>query len=330
MAFSKLVTNMISSKRVRWLVVTLAAAIIGGVVVDGGMPSLAGRNVRPSNERERLSARLRSLRQDWERIEIAQARLAAAGSTSLPPDPEVAASLWQSAILGEAREVELNEVTVTPVTSRPEGALVHRVALEVRTTGTSVQLGAFVDRVLALPPQTRIDSLSLTPTSSPSGSDGDRLRLDLTVEALSLSGAEPRHELVAGASSPRTVSPPKNEFGSLLPAVDLFPRIQKASPAETSGESPEQEGQTPSRPALAELLAGTRMLAAWHGGAVSEVWFHETPGNIRHTLRPGQSFTLGESAVRLVSIGHGVCSVEVDGAVHSIRLGETLGDGLVQ
>jgi Tfp pilus assembly protein PilO len=328
--FSGLVTHMISTTRVRWLVVTLAAAIIGGIIVDGGMPSLAGRDVRPSNEHARLAARLRSLRLDWERIEVAQARLAAAGSIGLPPDPEVATSVWQSAILVEAGEAGLNEVTVTPVTPRREGELVHRVALEIRTTGTSAQLGAFVDRVLALPPQTRIDSLSLTPATSLADSPGDRLRLDLSVAALSLSVAEPRHALVAGASSPHSVSPTKNEFGSLLPAVDLFPRTPRATPEVADEESPKEAGHTPAPPALAELLAGTRMLAAWHGGPVSEVWFHEAPGNVRHTLRPGQSFKLGESEVRLVSIGQGVCSVEIDGAVHSIRLGQSLGDGRMQ
>lgn len=320
---------MLSSKRVRWLIVVLAAAILGGVIVDGGMPSFAGRAARPASERERLAARLRSLRQQWERIEIAQARLAAAGSTSLPPDPEVAASLWQSAILVEARATGLNAVTVTPVTPRPEGEFVTRVSLEIHTTGTTAQLGAFVDRVLALPPQTRIDSLSLTPASSASDSDDDRLRLDLSVAALSLPVAEPRHELVAEASNPRRVQHPQNEFGTVLPALDLFPGIRKEAPAEAGGESPEQEEVTPARPALAELLAGTRLLAAWQGGPSSEVWFHETPGNIRHALRPGQSFTLGEAEVRLLSIGEGVCSVEVDGAVRSVRLGETLEDRLV-
>jgi hypothetical protein len=326
----ELATIMISSKRVRWLVVALAAAIIIAVLFDGGLPTLAGRDSRPSTEHDRLAARLRSLRVEWERIEIAQARLTAAGATSLPPDPEVAASLWQSAILGEARAAGLNEVTVTPLNHSPEGELVHRVTLDIRTAGSLAKLGSFLDRVLALPPHTRIDSLSLTPVASPSGPVEDRFRLDLSVAALSLSGTPPRHELVVAGSGPRPVSPTTNEFASLLPAVDRFPQIPNDSPTEEPTESLGPEEQTPTPTGPAELLAGTRLLAAWHEGPVSEAWFHETPGNVRHTVRPGQSFQLGDSEVRLVSIGSGACVVEVDGAARSVRLGQSLGDGLVQ
>ncbi len=264
------------------MIVTLAAATLGGVVVDGGWPFFASRAAHPSREHDRLAARLRSLRLDWERIEIAQARLAAAGATSLPPDPEVAASLWQSAILVEARTSGLTEVTVTPITPQPEGELVTRVSLEIRTTGTPAQLRAFVDRVLALPPQTRIDALSLTPAKSPSDSDEDRLRLDLSVAALSLSMAEPRHELVAATSQPHTVPLPKSEFGSLLPAIDLFPLKGQATPAEPDGASPEQEARPPLAP---------RSPSCWPEPGSSRHGMVARPPRCGFTKLPGTSAT---------------------------------------
>ena len=250
--------------------------------------------------------RIRRLEKDLDKRqkELAQARkamqeLESLEKQSLPTDPQVARSLYRAWLLqlvtrvGFAnRNVEAGE----PVNRR---GLFQSILFTIQGRGTLEQLTRFLYDFYRAGHLHQIQSLSITPLSSPG-----QLDLSLVVEALVLPSGEEKDQLNQAASD--RLAWDRFEDYAVIPRRNLFGGVGTSDP-----------------------LDHTFVTAIQHVDGRPEVWLTVQTEDRVLKLKPGESFQIGPFAGKVVEIdGDDVVLEGVGGQRWLVSFGECLAQSL--
>jgi hypothetical protein len=168
------------------LIAAAIGVLIAGVVAWFAMSWYFGQLEQRENQLEKLQADVKKKKTDQRNANLAAERLAKYEAQSLPPDAEVAKSLYEQWLLQIASEVEpkLAAPTITAKAPAPVRGIFSRLSFTVKTQAELPQIIDLLYRIQRVDWLHRIDSVSLVPRN-----DSRLIDVTLTVSALSMRSA---------------------------------------------------------------------------------------------------------------------------------------------
>ena len=294
------------------------AALLGAVLLYFLAPALQGPRRALHGQKEQATAELERRKHRLELAARAEERLEGWRRRSLPANAETAVSLYQNWLLQTARDAGFTAVTIDAAQGRRRPEVFQALRFNMQATATLEQLTAFLHRFYQVGHLHQILSLSLLPESR-----GERLTLQMSVEAFSLPTADRADEL-ATVPSERELAE-LSEYRKAIAGRNLFAAYQPPPPprptvAETPRPAP-QPRPTPPRfdPVRHAYLTGiVRADDRW------QAWILARTSGERFELFEGDAFQIGDARGRMLRIEEREAEVEFDGQRYVIPLGENL------
>ena len=281
--------------------------------VSGRLDSLQARRDALVAEVQKKKARVARGRRATARISDWQRR-------SLPVDREMARSLYQNWLLGLVDKVKLHHARVESGEARSRRDIYWRLSFTIRGQGSLEQLTQLLWDFYSAGHLQQIRRLSIKPIE-----DSSKLDLSLSIEALSLPGADNRDKL--SAERPSQPLPGKladyresivgrNLFGSYVPPPPPPP------PVSTKPKAP-----PPPPPSFdhTKYAVVTAILAV---GGRRQVWIKTRTTDEQFELFQGDTFKVGSVECKVARIGPRDVEIEIDGRRRRVGLGGNLHDGV--
>ena len=280
--------------------------------------------------RDALRRKVANADRDLAKIELAQRSLRDANRQSLPPDPSVAATLYQNWLIELAHSSSLTNAVITPGLPLFEDGLGHRLSMTLQADATAPQIALCLDRFHQMPLLHRISHATITETSGPTK---EILRITLTCEALSLATSEPRQTLLCeeddnntGETAPSATSTPstvKDTAASSL--VTLFQTSRPFHRLEPTPPKPAVTRPVATKPAPpVNPLSQIRFVGTWHNGTHQEAWFFDEARRLEFVVTEQSPLKIESLQGRLVKITSDHLHIEVAGQTHQLTLGQRL------
>jgi len=174
------------------LIAAAIGVVIAGVVAWFAASWYFGQLEKRENELQKLATEVKKRNADQRAAQQASKRLADYERRSLPPDTNLAQSLYGKWLLQVASEVQPSlalELNTKPPTA-PIKNTFSRLNFTVKTSGELPQIVEFLYRIQRVDWMHRIDSLNLVPRN-----DSRKIDMTLSISALSLRSAAPANEL---------------------------------------------------------------------------------------------------------------------------------------
>lgn len=168
------------------LIAAAIGVLIAGVLAWFAMSWYFGQMELKQNQLDKLESEVKKKKTDQRNANLAAERLAKYEAQSLPPDAEVAKSLYEQWLLQIAAEVEpkLAAPTITAKAPAPVRGIFSRLSFTLKTQAELPQIIDLLYRIQRVDWLHRIDSLSLIPRN-----DSRLIDVTLTVSALSMRSA---------------------------------------------------------------------------------------------------------------------------------------------
>jgi|SRR5579872_3129705 len=306
------------NRREKLLLVGLVSIL---VVWQGG--SLVNRFVfEPADASEdaiiALQKRISSKKQQLKKSKAAEKRLEIWNQRSLPPDPLVAAPLYQNWLVELATRTKLANLSVTPnrMDLKPKGEAYFLIAANIDAQGTLSQLCDFLFELRRAGLLHRVANLAVTADKH----EGDpQLKIDLTVEGLALKDSPPRNTLFAkdDLSDLPADKPAKDRAAyAALMAKNLFVRGYNGPPKPPPGKGP-NSGEEDKREFV--YLVGS---VADNGSF--DAYFYDRSSNKSTRVSPGSAFNVVGVQGKVLAIGADSMTLEIQGEPWRLELGKNL------
>jgi len=250
---------------------------------------------------------------------------------SLPPDHDLARSLYQKWLRKLiSSQAGFDDVNVTPAQGQRRRDSYWKFGFVIRGQGTLDQLTKFLYGFYSVDHLHKIVHL----TANPLG-DSKELDLMITVEALSLPGAkqtdklstEPANRLVLSDLEEyrKAIVRRRMERGNdrVEPSGGLFASYVPVRPP----PPPRQDDRPPEpRPPAFDESRHTYVTATLEVNGQPQVWINIRTSGKRLQLSEGDTFELGPLSCTIVQIEprRRSVTIEIDGQRHRIRLGDSL------
>ncbi len=284
------------------VLITLAAYVAYGAVQWLILRPLRERNqtltaLQQTIQRKKLQRRQvlqqQQQLQDWQK-------------QSLPPDPRQAQSIYHQFLLHMVNEVGLDDPVVNTMPPAPQGNALVRYPFTIRGRGsleTVMQLLGYFERVNVLH---QIRQLSLRRRD-----DGDRLEVELRVEAISIQDAT--EDGVSSIAAAEEASESTQELLARILERNIFspPRPPQPPPVEREPETP------PVDPRQFVYLVGCVAV-----GSECEAWVYDRLNNRLHRLRAGDTLEVAGVKGRVVHVADGEMVYENEGTRYRLLLGQ--------
>ena len=267
--------------------------------------------------RDALARKVTEADQELTRIEHAQKGLQEANRQSLPSDPSVAVALYQEWLIQLAQRTGLTAAVVSPGTAIPEDELGYRIPMTLQATARQTQIGGFLDQFQQTPLTHRILHLSLVDADAQSSS-GD-LRATVQIEAISLTGSEPRQVLFPSGEPFDLATTETSKLARLLSQTPLIDREEPA-PAKPV----ESVTQMPAPPVEVDPLTKIRFIGTWQTSTRQEAWFHDELAQSEFVVTDQIPLKVANFTGTLQALTNDSVTLEVAGIRHELSLGETL------
>ncbi len=283
--------------------------------VSGSLNTLHARRDALVAEVEKKKARVARGRR-------ATARMSDWRRRSLPVDREMARSLYQNWLLGLVDKVKLDHARVESGEARSRRDIYWRLSFTIRGRGSLEQLTELLWEFYSAGHLQKIRGLSIKPID-----DSSKLDLSLSIEALSLPGADSQDKLSAEQPAeplPGTLAAyresivDRNLFGSYVPPPPPPPPVRPKPPAPPPPPPPPGFDHTKYAVVTAILAAGGR----------HQVWIKMRTTDQQFELFQGDTFKVGSVECKVVRIGPKEVEIEVDGSRRRVRVGGNLRDGV--
>ncbi len=237
---------------------------------------------------------------------------------SLPVDREMARSLYQNWLLELVDKVKLDHARVESGEARSRRDIYWRLSFTIRGQGSLEQLTQLLWDFYSAGHLQQIRRLSIKPIE-----DSSKLDLTLSIEALSLPGADSRDKL--SAERPARPLPGKladyrksivqrNLFGSYVPP----PPPVSTKPKDPPPPPPPSFDHTKYAVVTAILAVGGRR----------QVWIKTRTTDEQFELFEGDTFKVGSVECKVARIGQSEVEIEIDGSRRRVGLGGNLRDGV--
>ena len=145
--------------------------------------------------RDSLATEVKKKQKEQRNSQLASKRLADYEERSLPPDSNLAKSLYESWLIKTTQETKLSDVTITASPKALVKNTFYRLTFKIKARGELPQLVDFLYQFQRTDWLHRIDSMHLTPLN-----DSRQIDADLTISALSVNTAPASDELEERAS----------------------------------------------------------------------------------------------------------------------------------
>ena len=296
--------------------------------------------------RDALQRKVANADRELTRIELAQRSLRDANRQSLPPDPSVAATLYQNWLIELALASNLSNAVVTPGQPLYEDGLGHRLSMTLQADATAPQIALCLDRFHQMPLLHRLSHSTITETSGPTKGT---LRVTLTCEALSLASSEPRQTLLceeapeedaeADTETPLTASStasttsseqtaksasplPNAETSSLVTLFQTSRPFLRLEPTPTKPAAPKPVATKAAPPV--NPLSQIRFVGTWHNGTRQEAWFFDEARRREFVVADQSPLKIESLQGRIVKISTDQLNIEVSGQIYQLTLGQRL------
>jgi hypothetical protein len=304
----------------------LLAALAATFVIWQGYPIVSGLFFEPLKQRYAKIADLQSkiTRKKVEKreIELANERLNEASSRSLPPDPVIAASLYQNWLIELAVRAKIANAAVTASNSgaRPVGGTYVVVGAMIKGQATLAQLCDFLYEFRSSGLLHRVVGATV---ETPRHEGDPVLDITINVEGLALASSPAR----SASLFADTENLPKPEVGhkerqalATITSKNLFVRGYTGPPRPPGGQRP----PTPTQPAQPDPSEFIYLVAAWSIDDKNEAWLFDRTKAERTILIPGGEFKVAGLEGKVLSIGKDFTTFEIKDEVWRLELGDNL------
>ncbi len=303
--------------RDRLLVILLALVATVYFTQDAVTGLLTSPFAARQRTRDALARQVAEADRELTRIDHAQKGLQEANHQSLPSDPSVAVALYQEWLIQLAQRTGLTATVVSPGSAIPEGELGYRIPMTLQATARQPQIGQFLDQFQQTPLMHRILHLSLVDADAKSSS-GD-LRATIQIEAISLTGSEPRQVLFPSGEPSDLATTETSKLARLLSQTPLFDREE---PAPT--QPVESVTQMPAPPVEIDPLTKIRFIGTWKTSTRQEAWFHDELAQSEFVVTDQIPLKVTTLTGTLLALTNDSVTLDVAGQRHELTLGETL------
>lgn len=336
---------MPKTKRTTWLI----GLLVGVTLLTLAEESLTSVVLSPfadqTRTRDALRRKVANADRELAKIELAQRSLRDANRQSLPPDPSVAATLYQNWLIELAHSSSLTNAVITPGQPLLEEGLGHRLSMTLQADATAPQIALCLDRFHQLPLLHRISHATITETGGPTK---ETLRVSLTCEALALTTSEPRQTLLCEEDSNST-----NEVTLTVASTSSMAKdnaAKDATPKDTVAKDTVTSSlvtlfqtsrpfhrlePTPPKPAVTRPVATKpappvnplsqiRFVGTWHNGTHQEAWFFDEARRREFVVTEQSPLKIESLQGRLVRITPDHLHIEVAGQTQHLKLGQRL------
>ncbi|MBX3418051.1 MAG: hypothetical protein KF851_10645 [Pirellulaceae bacterium] len=281
----------------RNLLIALFAVAVGGYFVN----MLAERYyfqplAQEARQTTTLEKRLREAKLQLQKLENKVPRRDDFEQRSLPPNPEIASSIYQAWLLNTVTQLGLANPVVDSTSPVEEGD-VTRLPFNVKGKANLRQLTQFLYEFYRAGHLQKINQITLTPSAS-----GERLEVQIGIEALSLNRSKNEKELPQ-LTSERLVHDTLDPY-LVIVQRNLF-----------------SEGAAP------QILKSTRLTAITQDRfGRNEAWFYVDTLRKTHILAPGDMLDLDIVSFKLLAIDTDFVTLELEGQKGRLDLGKSLSE----
>lgn len=281
----------------RKVLIALFAIAVGGYFAN----DLAERfYFRPLAQEERqapvLEKRLREAKLQLQKLENKLSLREQFEQRSLPPNPEIASSIYQAWLLNTVAQIGIANPLVDSTSPVDEGDAT-RLSFNLKGKANLRQLAQFLFEFYRAGHLQRINQITLTPTAS-----GERLEVQIGIEALSLKRSKNENQLPQ-LTSERLVHDALDPY-LVISQRNLF-----------------SEGSAP------QILKTTRLTAITQDRfGKNEAWFYVEKLRKTHILAVGDVLDLDMVSIKLLAIDTDFVTLELDGQKGRLDLGKTLSE----
>ena len=289
----------------------VTAAILGAVALRAASSTLWGSGGEMRTLRDNLATEVERNARRLDAIAVAMQKLEHRRLQSLPSDPGVAQSLYQTWLSQLATLSAFSDTRINTLSGSRGGDVFHALRFRLVATAPIDKLTDFLYGFYHSGHLHQIAVLSITPKDN-----GSLLDIQMTIEALSLDGAVAKDRLPE-LQSDRTLEKPE-VYREKIGGRNLFAEYQPPSrpPAE---RPPPVDSVDPL--GFAEVNG-----IVWQGDR-PEIWINAKMTGKRHELAEGEEFEIGDTKCKVLQIGQRDTEIEVAGKRYRIAYGKSLRDG---
>lgn len=292
--------------RERILIIALVAALVGWKgwgIVDASL----FEPLRRSQTRVRdLSDTIDRKKLEQRRVENYTIDLKNWQTLSLPPEPVLAASLYQKWIIELAAKCQLTDVVSNPnltTNQRPIADTYIPISLSIDAKGTFDQIADFIDRIRNTKLLQRVVNLSLSDLTK---DNPPKLNLSLKLEGLAFTAVPPRKTLFPDPQ-PEDPSPRSADFNDQLAAFKK--QIILGQPTAVVVDDPTQY-----------LVLSATFPTAEEPGA----WFVDNRQNKKQVVMKGKDFEMAGVTGKVADVGQNFVELEINGKKVQLKIGKPL------
>lgn len=302
---------MILQKREKILALVTAVLLLVVVVHQvysqfrGSQSGLKSQYAKAATELERKKTRLKNAKLAEERMEKWRQR-------SLPSDPRAAQSLYQNWLLRIAQEAKFTDTKIDASQRRRHGDVYCAPQFSFQAKSSLDGLTQFLYSFYNADHLHQILNL----TVAPEGKDKP-LKIQMTIEALSLSDAKSKDELSEATSRRKLAA--LDEYKKKIGGRNLFAAYKSPAP-------PQQPKQSEKPKASSDALKSAYLTGVTLTGGKPKVWIIARTTGDRHELQEGDTFDIGETKCKVLRIGQREAEIEIDGKRCLVSLGQNLRD----
>ncbi len=296
-----------NTKRNRWLLAALSAVILFFVGDLGYRKFLVGPRQQNERLKEQLDKRIKTAQLELKKAKQATEQLEQLEQKSLPWDAEMARSRYQDWLLQLAKEAKLTgtsvdsgdpvAVTQTSRTSRKAVEIYKRFSFSIRGRGDLRQVTKFLYDFYRAGHIHKIRSMSLNPVGG-----GEEVDFNASIEAIALPNADREAELTTLVSEELAMQDSRDY--QFIARRNFFGR-----------------GGTQTAWKEISLSAVTTDVRG-----LGEAWFKVAQERDTRILQVGQALNMSSFDVLLVSLDETGATVNVDGQLYRLAIGQTLAD----
>ncbi|MBN2291990.1 MAG: hypothetical protein JXM70_06160 [Pirellulales bacterium] len=274
-------------------------------MLRGPLSGLESLHAKAAADVERKKTRLKNAK-------LAEKRMEKWRRQSLPSDSRTAQSLYQNWLLQLARDASFSDTKIDTAQVRRRSDVYSALQFTLQAKTTLGGITNFLYRFYSTDHLHQILNLTVTPEDR-----GKMIKIQMAIEALSLSGAKSINELSRETSERKLAA--INNYEDKIVARNLFAAYQPPIP-------PSPPPPPPPPKAKFDALKFAYLTGVTLTGDRPKIWIIARTTGDRHELNEGDTFEIGETKCKVLRIGKRDAEIEIDGKRCLVSLGQNLRD----
>ena len=251
---------------------------------------------------------------------LARKQIAEWERRSLPPNRELARSLYQRWLLSMVEQEKLAEADVTSQIAPSRKGAYDKLAFTINARGTLDQVVRLLYRFYQADHLHQVRRLSLKSADKPG-----QLSIAMAVEALSLPGAE-RGEGLSEEISNRLRHGAPADYAASITKRNLFAEYQPPVPVKPVVVATKPKVEAPPKPPAFDAAKYAIITAILEVNNRRQMWLSVQTTGKTFKLFEGDAFEVGAMRGTIGRIGSREVELNVDGKRRLVALGESLND----